>query len=117
MDSVDLVLMALKNTKKVSGNKKNKVSINSFKKLYQTITESAIRREKEAENRKRYRLAAIIQKLLAGIPLTSDEMQFLKATAPMYYNQAMRQQRSYLTKTAGHDSIGEIEPITYKTLL
>lgn len=113
MDNADLVLMTLKNTKKVSGSKKNKVLSSSFKKLYQTITENAIRREKEEENKKRYRLTIIIQKLLAGIPLTGDEMQFLKANAPMYYNQAMRQKRS----SAGQDSIGEIEPITNRILL
>lgn len=111
MDNANLTPITSKNDKNLSSSKKNKASANSFRKLYQKMVESKIRREKAEENRKRSRLASIIHKLLAGIPLTSDELQFLKVNAPMYYNQAIRQQRMHMTKNAGQQRLNEIDAI------
>lgn len=113
MDNVDSILTSLKTIKKVAGIKKNKAPANSFKRLYQIMMDSSVKRQKEAENKKRYRLSVIIQKLLAGILLTSDELQFLKQAAPVYYNEAMQQLRDHGKDEEGRRGTGEagaIEP-------
>ncbi|MDR1702838.1 MAG: hypothetical protein LBR56_08675 [Sporomusaceae bacterium] len=102
--------LSLEFLKKFFTKTKEREKAEPFNNFFDSYIKNLRKRAQEEEQQERRRLASILMKLSVGIILSSDEMQFLKSHAPLYYTQAMYQQRKKHTATSAAEA-GNVEAI------